>query len=252
MLKRWNFLKTGFYERIKVVGAIESLIHREDEARVALEAAGSGATLGSELAQTRLSTFIWGNDDLPELRMEAVFILTELGNGFARDQLRRVASDSRFTGDELRQAAVWGLGKAGLKRYEDLLPFINDADEGVAIHAICAFDSDTPGHVLDRLVDDLVSGDQGRAPAASMTLRIIGSEESLQALVGAASAAKPVPDWIIATIGQMPEAYVRRHVTDPYLLERIAPILLTSRGANWLSAETATSDVSFLVKQSVW
>ena len=54
-----------------VVGAVERLIQREEDPRVALEAAGCGATLGSELGQTRLSTYIWDNDGLPELRMEA-------------------------------------------------------------------------------------------------------------------------------------------------------------------------------------
>ena len=235
-----------------VVRAIESLIHREEDPRVALEAAASGAAVGSEFAQARLSTCIWDNDDLPELRMEAAFILTELGNSFARDQLRRVASDPRFMGDELRQAAVWGLGKAGLKSYEDLLPFIDDADEGVAIHAICAFDSNTPDHVLDYLVGALVSGDRRRAPAASLALRTIASERALQTLVAVAGAAKPVPDWIIATLGLMPEASVRQHVTSPRLLERVAPVLLTSEGSNWLSSETAIGDVSFLAKQSVW
>ena len=235
-----------------VVSAVESLIHREDDPRVALEAAGSGAALGSEFAQARLSAFIWANDDLPELRMEAVFILTELGNGFARDQLRRIASDPRFTGDELRQAAVWGLGKAGLKMYEDLLSFIDDSDEGVAIHAICAFDSDPPNHVLDHLVEDLVSGDERRAPAASMTLRTIASEKAVRALVAVAGIAKPVPGWLIATLGQMPEASVRRHVTNPYLLDLVAPVLLLSESSNWLSTETTAGDVSFLVKQSVW
>ena len=235
-----------------VVSAIESLIHREDDPRVALEAAASAAALGSEFAQTRLSAYIWNNDDLPELRMEAVFILTELSNGFARDQLRRVASDPRFMGDEIRQAAVWGLGKAGLKSYEDLLPFIDDADEGVSIHAICAFDSDTPDHVLKCLVGDLVSADRRRAPAASLTLRTIASERALKALLAMAGIAKPVPDWIITTLGLMPETSVRRHVTCPHLLERVAPVLLTSEDTNWLSSEMAIGDVSFLAKQNVW
>ena len=237
---------------VKVVSAIESLIRREGDPRVALEAAGSGSALGSAFALARLSSYIWNNDDLPELRMEAVFILTELANGFCRDQLRRVASDPRFMGDELRQAAVWGLGKAGLKAYEDLLPFIDDADEGVAMHAICAFGSDTPDHVLENLVSDLVSGDPRRAPAASLTMRTIGSDKVLQILAAVAGTENPVPDWLIATLGLMPESSVRRHVNSPDLLERIAPVLLTSEGANWLSTETATADVSFLAKQSVW
>ncbi len=42
-------------------------------------------------------------------------------------------------GDEIREAAVWGLGKAGLKAYEDILPYIGDEDENVVLHAIVAF-----------------------------------------------------------------------------------------------------------------
>ena len=240
------------YTDALVVRAIEDLIHREEEQRVALEAAGTGAALGSELAQARLFNYIWDNDDLPELRMEAVFILTELGNCFARDQLTRIASDPRFGGDEIRQAAVWGLGKAGLKTYEDLLPFIGDEDEGVAVHAICAFDSDTPSDVLDHLVHDLVSGDERRAPAASLALRNIASERAVQALALVAGTARPVPKWIMATLGLMPEASVRRHVTNPYLLECVSPMFLLSESSNWLSSETTVGDVSFLVKQDVW
>ena len=235
-----------------VVSAVEGLIRKEPDPRVALEAAGSGVALGSEFAQTKLAAHIWDNDDLPELRMEAVFILTELGNNFARDQLRRVASDPKFLGDELRQAAVWGLGKAGIKSYEDLLSFVDDADEGVAMHAICAFDFDAPDHVLQNLAGYLLSRDQRRAAAASMTLRSIASERVVQAILAAGANFKPVPDWIIATLGLMPEAIVRKYVTNPDLLERIVPVQLTSDSVNWLSSEMATADFSFLSKQNVW
>lgn len=55
---------------------------------------------------------------------------------FARHQLVSVAGSSKLQGDEIRQAAVWGLGKAGLNAYEELLPFIADPNEDVALHAI--------------------------------------------------------------------------------------------------------------------
>ena len=111
---------------------------------------------------------------------------------------------------------------------------------------------DTPDHVLDRLVRDLVTGDGRRAPAASLTLRTIASERALQALVAAAGTARPIPDWIIATLGLMPEPIIRQHVTSPYLLEHVTPVLLLSESSNWLSSETTIGDVSFLLKQSVW
>ena len=238
--------------RDRVVPALEELIRRETEERVALEAAGSAAAFDSELAQERIARFVWNNDDRPDLQMEAVFILNELGRTpFTRGQLNSVVADPRFEGDELRQAAVWALGKAGLKCYEDILPWIDDADENLALHAIGAFGADTPRPVIDRLVEDLVAGDLRRAPAASEALRIIASDEVLRALVTAAQAVQSVPDWIVATLGRLPPERVLAAFHDSPLLERIVPVLLTAPGAHWLASETAGLDISFLLKQDL-
>ena len=238
--------------RDQVIPALEDLIHRENEERVALEAAGTAASLGSEFGQQQITRFVWDNDDRPELRMEAVFILAELGHSpFIREQLNRIVVDPRFEGDELRQAAVWALGKAGLRCYEDVLPFIDDADENLALHAIGAFGADTPRPVIDRLVQDLIAGDPRRAPAASEALRIISSDEVLQALVMAANAAQPVPDWIVATLGRLPPDEVRGALQDSPLLDRITPMLLTAQGAHWLASETIGTDIAFLLKQNL-
>ena len=238
--------------RDQVIPALEDLIHREIEERVALEAAGSAAALGSEFGQERITRFVWDNEHRPELRMEAVFILTELGHSpFTREQLNRVVADPRFEGDELRQAAVWALGKSGLKCYEDVLSFIDDADENLALHAIGAFGADTPRPVIDRLVQDLIVGDPRRAPAASESLRIIASDEVLWALVTAADAGQPVPDWIVATLGRMPPDRVRAALQDSFLLDQIAPMLLTAPGAHWLASETIGTDIAFLLKQNL-
>jgi hypothetical protein len=129
--------------------------------------------------------------------MEAVLILTELGSAFARGELVRVAGDAHFQGEEIRHAAVWGLGKSGLKAYEQLLPFIADADENVALHAILTFGSDTPTPVIRRLVHELVEGDPRRAPAASEVLRLIGNQLVLRLLIEAAAGGT---EWVIATL----------------------------------------------------
>ena len=95
--------------RNRVIPALEDLMGREDEERIVLEAAGTAAALGSEFGQERIRHFVWDNDGLPELRMEAVFILTELGRSlFTREHLKRIATCPRFDGDELR--AGGGLG----------------------------------------------------------------------------------------------------------------------------------------------
>ena len=126
------------------VAELENMLAAETEDRIRLEAAGSAVGLGSSLGEEEVASFIWDNEDRPDLRMEAVLILSELERtSFTHEQLTAMASDQRFKGDEIRQAAVWGLGKTGLKSYVDLLPFIDDLDENVALHAIGAFGADT-------------------------------------------------------------------------------------------------------------
>ena len=91
------------------------------------------------------------------MRMEAVFIDTELGRrgqvDFAIAELDSIAGDrDRFREDEARQAAVWGLGHAGVRAYDKLLPYLPDSEENVALHAIAAFGADTSGKVIAELI----------------------------------------------------------------------------------------------------
>ena len=229
------------------VAALQQLLAAEQEERVALEAAGSAAILGSGLGQQRIGEVLRG-DGRKDLRMEAVLILTELGSPFARAELVNVAGGQQFAGDEIRQAAVWGLGKGGLKVYEELLPFIADADENVALHAIVGLGSDTGERVVRNLVQELVAGDPRRAPAASEALRQIGSETVLRILIEAAAGGN---DWVLATLGRLPPALVRPAVEGSALMGRIAPMLLLSEGANWLASENRVMDIAFLAKQNL-
>ncbi len=239
--------------RDAAVPALENLLRSETEHRVALEAAGSAAAVGSAYGQEWISSFIWNNASPSELRVEATLILAELGaTPFTRELLNRVARDPAFEGQEIRQIVVWGLGKAGLRCYEDLLPFIDDADDNVALHAIAAFGADTPRPVLDQLVNDLRVGNARRAPAASEALRMISSNDALRALIAAANASQVVPDWVLATLGRLNPGDVRHELRDSPLLERISPMLLISKGANWLTSDLLITDTAFLQKQDLY
>lgn len=236
----------------QAVSALEEHLSREPEPRVALEAAGSAAALGSTLGQERMVHFIWDEDADPVMRMEAVLILTELGKTqFTHDQLIRIASEPFSRGDEIRQAAIWGLGKTGLKAYTDLLPFIDDVEENVAMHAIAAFGIDTPRPVIDKLVKDLLTDDTRRSAAASEALRIVGNSIVLDALVQESKSDRDIPAWILTTLGRLPSNLVRERLQETPLLERIEPMLLMSEEANWLASEKITSDISFLIKQNL-
>jgi HEAT repeat protein len=181
--------------------------------------------------------------------MEAVFILTELKSEFAKGQLVTLATDQNLQDDERRQAAVWGLGKAGLKAYKEIVPLIADANENVALHAIASFGHDTPDNVLNLLVQELLAGDPRRAPAASETLRLIGSEASVRLLI---EAARTNNNWALATLGRLPPQLVKPLTDGTDLESKLAPMLLLSEGAHWLASEDRVLDIAFLAKQNLY
>ncbi len=238
--------------RGRVIAALEQNISGETEARVRLEAAGSGTFFGSNLAKDTIREFIWGDDTPHELRMEAALILIERPDGmFTVDVLREVASHERFAGNELRQVAIWGLGKAGVKSYEDVLPFIADEEENVALHAIASFDDSTPGNVINQLVQHLLSGDPKYAPAASEVLRIINSDEAITQLIMAYDQNESKRSWIVATLGRMSPGKVTACIGNHDLMKYLEPMFLCSEGAHWLSSEQMATDISFLLKQNI-
>jgi hypothetical protein len=235
--------------KAKAVEAVELLLNSEKEDRTLLEAAGAGTALGSAKAWDTLEAFIWSTDRA-DLRMEAVFILTELKSDGAHDVLRRIAGAKQFEGDEIRQAALWGLGKAGLARYVDLATFLNDGDSDVVLHAIAGFGENTPVVVVDYLVKLLKLGRPKEAAACSEALRVIGSECVLQKLIEASKQAD-VSDWILATLGRLPSAKVRAALAGDPLLKKIEPLLLVSRGENWLAEDLTDIDLKFLLRQNL-
>ncbi len=231
---------------------LEGLIKREPELRVQLEAAGSAVALGSSPGEDMIGNLVWTNNAAPEMRMEAVLILTELGPGhFTRDQLRKIATAEQFTGNEIRQAAVWGLGKSGLKSYQDLLEFLDDGEENVVLHAIAAFGQDTSPNVIERLVEKLLLADERIAPAASAALRLIGSDAVLQSLAQAYQQNPEARNWILATLGRMSPQLVRYKLQGQPILEKVEPMLLFAPGANWLSSDEMATNTSFLLKQNI-
>jgi hypothetical protein len=230
----------------KALPGLEAMLTKENDERVALEAAGSAAVLGSAMGQERIEAVLWG-DGSPEMRMEAVLILTELKSTFARAELAKVAAAEKFDGDEIRQAAVWGLGKAGLKAYDKLLGFVADTDDNVAMHAIMAFGSDTPADVINKLVANLDGPDTRLAAASSEALRAIGNPAAVDALITPSNHI----DWIVATLGRMPPMLVQARLQGHPLLSKVQPILLLNEQNNWLGSESRLLDLAFLSKQDV-
>jgi HEAT repeat protein len=225
---------------------LAALLALESEPRVALEASGSAASFDMDEGYRALSATL-NNEERVDLSMEAILILTELRTPQACEYLSQSAKD--FT-DERRQAAIWGLGKAGAKSYVELLPYIADDDEEVAMHAIAAFGDDTPKIVLDRLVAILRQNDVRRSAAASEALRVIASPVALECLIAGLQGCEN-SDWIVATIGRMPPTLVRERLNGTPLLASVQPMLLVAHGASWLATDDAVTDMAFLLKQTL-
>jgi hypothetical protein len=234
----------------KAVSAIEKRLDSEADERVLLEAAGAGSALNSNKAIEKLAGFVW-NQERADLRMETVFILTELRSAGAADILKKIATDIQFQRQEIRQAAVWGLGKAGLKLYSELVKFIGDSDPDVSLHAIVGFGSDASEKDIDQLIGLLISRDPKQSPAASEALRLIGSDRVIQALVKASRGGLVPNSWVVVTLGRLAPDKVRTALQGDDLLMQIEPLFLLNSSENWLAVDSVDIDLKFLIKQNL-
>lgn len=233
----------------RVRAALAKALTREQETRIALEIAGAlarhGEDRGFEFLQ--LATLQPTETIAAHHRMEAVLILSELRDPRAISTLNSVAGSADLTGMEIRQAAVWGLGRFGVRCYEHLVKYIDDDDDDVALHAIAAFGDDASVAVIDRLVHVLVSSRNERArSAASEALRLIGSVKVAEVLIERAMANDE--PWILATLGRLPTI---QDVDMPDgVSTAIAPVRLLS-GFNWLANPTIATGLTFLLQQDL-
>lgn len=185
--------------------ALLAAIKIETDDRVALEMAASAARIGADAGVEHIVAVVT-NHARGDLRMEAVLILSELGTAIAAQELKRIAVAPELVGNELRQAATWGLGKAGCRAYAELLDLLGDQDDAVALHAIAAFGTDTPAEVIASLVE-MLRGENPRArAAASEALRLVGGDLVLRALIDAARVHGARRAWILATLGRLDTA----------------------------------------------
>ena len=236
--------------RQNVINCLESAIDVENDERVALEMGSSLARLNSVKGFDFIISKIV-NPDRKYIPMEAVFILTEIADRQSVNELERIATEPAFSENEIRQAAVWGLGKAGVKAYHKLIQFFDDPEDDVALHAIAAFDSETPHATIDDLIQLLVSGNMRQKAAACETLSLIGTDYVIQQLIQAAEQNEMEKSWIIAALGQFSPNAVRQALHDNPLLGQVQPFFHMSHQENWLASDEKTSDLRFLVAQDI-
>jgi hypothetical protein len=228
--------------------ALEVALQNEQEDRTRLELASSAARLCSRPGKNALLDVVWKPvPGTPEyLPMEAILILSEIREPWATDALVNIAKSPQFSGNEIRQAAIWGLGRTGHKSYDRIVQFLSDSEDEVVMHAIAAFGADTPVEPIQQLVSLLVTDPSDRIrAAASEALRCIGSQAVASALEAAASSGSP---WIPATLGRL-SSTVLAGINNLALLAAAAPVRMLAEETNWLMSRATSTEYQFLLKQ---
>lgn len=233
------------------VNILEGLIDNEVDERVALEMASSLTRLNSQKGFDFICHKI-ENPTEAYIPMEATFILTEIANNPSIQIMESLAGNHDFVGNEIRQAAVWGLGKAGAKAYNKLIQFIDEDEDEVALHAIAAFGNDTDNATIDNLIELLVSGNPRQKAAACKSLSMIQSDYVINQLKQAAENSPGQKSWIIASLGQQTPKNVRLALANSPLLEQTQPLFHMSKYENWLATTEKDTDLKFLVAQSIF
>jgi HEAT repeat protein len=113
-------------------------------------------------------------------QIEAVFVLTELGTQRAVEALVEVAANGEGRHEEVRAAAVWGLGSGALPSPVAVALFLDDAADRVALHAAASLPDQLPEPLLDLLVGWLRCGNPRQSAVAA---HVLARHNELQQLV---------------------------------------------------------------------
>ncbi|MGN9765288.1 hypothetical protein ACTMS2_08950 [Micromonospora sp. SD12] len=168
--------------------------------RLRVEALGALARLGDRGAVGRLADLDDGDGEL-EMQMERVLVLSELVElKAATVSLAQIAREMSRP-DEIRAAAVWGLGATWHNQFSECWSFAFDESENVRRHAQAGLGSPGPAQ-FPLLVAGLGKADQ--APLAAAVLARTGSVPELIAALSEVHSR----DWALQALGQIDPAEV--------------------------------------------
>lgn len=168
-----------------------------------------------------------------EVRMEAVFSLSEIGTEEAAEALHSVASSTEpAVPEEVRAAAAWGLGTGARKAPAKLIRLVNDPSVLVATHAAAVMPSDLPQECLDELLDWLRADDLRRAATAA---HLLAERDLVAELVNALQAApEGVRGLIVLALGGASREAVSGLLSGLDAQSRAGIATLWAKNDDWL------------------
>jgi hypothetical protein len=216
----------------------------ERDMRLRVEALGSLARLGDPDAVGRLGDLDHGGGDVA-MQLERILVLSELiGSQTAIESLLQIAQDIDRP-DEIRAAAVWGLGAAWHDHFGYCWSFAFDDSEKVRQHAQASLGTPTRVDVPE-LVAALSEND-----CAPLAAAVLARSCSVAELVAALSE-KGGRDWALQALGQIDPAFIGQQVTQLTVEDRAALDALWRRNLYDTHNEpTNLTELQFLAGQSL-
>jgi hypothetical protein len=224
-----------------------------EDLRIRLEAWGSLARMNPPAHVPRLREWVLyfaaGSSKDQAFSMEGILILSELGSPEAVEALIDLASCSGL-GSESRSAAVWGLGTTGADDSRQVLPFIADPDDDVALHALACM-----GALDDALLGDLqemLLRGTDRETASAAALLVEEGEPGIVALLKAAQRDDRSSLRAQAALARLSETEVRE-AAGGFLTSRLEAILAPAwvDQTSWLRSQETRSPLDLLRLQCV-
>lgn len=211
---------------------LESIQEADPVERIRLEAVASLCRLDPPRHTAKLGELVrQAEDKETEMAMEAVFILAELATDEAAVELTNLIQDRELPG-ELRPAALWGLAQIRPALHEDLLAYVHDEHDELALHALAALT------VLDEdalaEAEEMLARDDREAASAMHLLAGLGRSGG-QILIRAAETEGPQRRWGVAGLGLMDREIVLE-AADGKLSSRLERDLapMWTRHDDWL------------------
>lgn len=212
--------------------------------RLRIEALGSLARLGDSRAVGQLAD-LGNSDGETSMQMERVLILSELiGSPAAAQALLKIAQCVAYS-DEIRAAAVWGLGSTWHDKFYGCWSFAFDRSEKVRRHAQAGIGVPTAADV-PYLIAALGEGE--RAPLASA---ILARSKFVSALIGALSDDRS-RDWALQSLGQISPTSLDDDVEQLSSVDQAVLGALRRRNLQDTHNEpTNLTEIQFLAAQSL-